>query len=362
MLLISPWVFAEDIHDHSSHDHEFVFHPYELTSQDVFIISRVSQRIDSVIRDRQNGVDANAVISYIETIPTRRELWERENALLANVAQGVAVKYWVSLEWKNIPKVPEIIVQEIMEEQLSETSMRELEVVSVLDETIIASYRISGDTIVLLEWTSQARYLEVWEDFTQIIPKYAREDLRKFQVFSSTDSPTWAYVRRDQENSELWNITINIDAFNDNSQIILLIHEFAHILTLNREEVVYFIPGDRVTNTRVLRGCRTNIIPEGCLGTDSYLHAFITNFWVDLLDARRQDPSFNFYAGNEDDFVGSYAATNPWEDIAESFTHFILRQKPLSTTVADKKINFFYQYPELVELRRKIRINIINQD
>ncbi len=49
-----------------------------------------------------------------------------------------------------------------------------------------------------------------------------------------------------------------------------------------------------------------------------------------------------------------YAATNPVEDIAESWTEFVMRPKPIGTTIADQKEQFFYEYPELVKIRREI--------
>jgi hypothetical protein len=61
-----------------------------------------------------------------------------------------------------------------------------------------------------------------------------------------------------------------------------------------------------------------------------------------------------FYEKYKSRFVREYASTNPVEDIAESWTAFILRPTPQNDTVADQKINFFYKFPELVELRYQI--------
>ena len=49
-----------------------------------------------------------------------------------------------------------------------------------------------------------------------------------------------------------------------------------------------------------------------------------------------------------------YAATNPGEDIAESFTSFVMEPKPDGDTIAEEKVLFFYEYPELVQLRAEI--------
>jgi hypothetical protein len=60
--------------------------------------------------------------------------------------------------------------------------------------------------------------------------------------------------------------------------------------------------------------------------------------------------------------VTEYAASNPSEDLAESFTAFVLQEKPTKSTVgfihSDQKILFFYDFPELVEIRDFIRSNL----
>jgi hypothetical protein len=50
--------------------------------------------------------------------------------------------------------------------------------------------------------------------------------------------------------------------------------------------------------------------------------------------------------------------TNPEEDIAESWSFFILSPKPAGNTIAEQKILFFYNYSELVQLRNEILNNL----
>ena len=63
---------------------------------------------------------------------------------------------------------------------------------------------------------------------------------------------------------------------------------------------------------------------------------------------------YGFYKKYQDQFVGDYAVTHPAEDIAESFTHFVFSPKPAGESIRDQKVRFFYEYPELVELRGQI--------
>lgn len=65
-----------------------------------------------------------------------------------------------------------------------------------------------------------------------------------------------------------------------------------------------------------------------------------------------------FYEKYRDRFVSEYAATNPIEDLAEIFTHFVLKDKPVDTDIASEKISFLYQFARLVDMRRGIRAKL----
>ena len=59
---------------------------------------------------------------------------------------------------------------------------------------------------------------------------------------------------------------------------------------------------------------------------------------------------------NPGKFNTEYSVVNPVEDMAESFTLFITNNKKFDTnTIANEKINFFYDFAELVEMRTRMR-------
>ncbi|HKJ37827.1 MAG TPA: hypothetical protein VJ972_03565, partial [Anaerolineales bacterium] len=66
----------------------------------------------------------------------------------------------------------------------------------------------------------------------------------------------------------------------------------------------------------------------------------------------------DFYYKYEDQFISSYAATTLEEDIAESWSFFVLAPKPQPSSIANEKVLFFYDYPELVQLREEILNNL----
>ena len=53
--------------------------------------------------------------------------------------------------------------------------------------------------------------------------------------------------------------------------------------------------------------------------------------------------------------------TSPAEDIAESWSYFVLKPRPTGNTIADQKVLYFYDFPELITLREQIARNLCNQ-
>jgi hypothetical protein len=67
-----------------------------------------------------------------------------------------------------------------------------------------------------------------------------------------------------------------------------------------------------------------------------------------------------FYQNHATQFNTSYSATSPEEDIAESWAYFVLTPKPANDSIAHRKLLFFYNFPELVDLRNQIIYGICN--
>ncbi len=142
--------------------------------------------------------------------------------------------------------------------------------------------------------------------------------------------------------------------------------------------------------------CASNFYDEwsGCMKDDSYLNLFFQKFWADIYSehsfAGERVAADEFYKKYDDWFVTGYAMTNPAEDFAESFTAFVLwneekiadAKKVCSeaggsvvkiegwtyfkwcnkaypdNAIWEEKIRFFYDFPELVEMRDFIRSNL----
>ena len=134
---------------------------------------------------------------------------------------------------------------------------------------------------------------------------------------------------------------------------------------VNIDEDLFYQQDNDALYNEAASSCPTYFPGEGCAKPTSYINAFYDRFWSQYEDQvadleaiqdedAYQDAIYAFYQQHPGEFVTDYAATNPGEDIAESWTAFILQTKPTGNSIADQKVLFFYDYPELVRLRGQI--------
>ena len=65
-----------------------------------------------------------------------------------------------------------------------------------------------------------------------------------------------------------------------------------------------------------------------------------------------------FYLRHEDEFMSEYVSQDPFKDIIESMTRFLLEAKPIDTQEKFDKIRFFYEFSELTDIKKRIDLNI----
>ena len=162
----------------------------------------------------------------------------------------------------------------------------------------------------------------------------------------------------------------------------VMIHENGHILSLGSSQsdndmvtgvdfwVEPYTEVRKITQEKEST-CAPNYFTAvaGCMKDDSYLNLFFQKFWVDIYPSHKWEYEFDdydkfldhnalFHQKYKTQFVTDYAASNPDEDFAESFTAFVLKEKPTKSTISHQKILFFYDFPELVEMRDFIRSSL----
>lgn len=127
----------------------------------------------------------------------------------------------------------------------------------------------------------------------------------------------------------------------------VIVHEIGHVLSLSPDQMT----DDSVAGTYV--------VDEGTLRPDAWLNLFYTTFWRNHYpgwkDTEDQEAAGKLYRTHRDAFVTEYAATNPVEDFAETFTAFVMRPKPSGPRERDRKVLFFWTFPALVQERETMR-------
>ena len=76
---------------------------------------------------------------------------------------------------------------------------------------------------------------------------------------------------------------------------------------------------------------------------------------------KSDDDLAKFYELNKGNFLNSYAASNPYEDFAESFLTFVTEVAPQEQESGlEKKVMFFYQYDEMILIRKALLENLVD--
>lgn len=191
---------------------------------------------------------------------------------------------------------------------------------------------------------------EVWDLWLRLVgPEATAASISQFRAGDSDSSDTLAYVYQDT-NPQFFTLAVNLATADDEQLLVAtLVHEYAHVFSFGPTEF-----------DRKAESCETFETIEGCAFADSYLYAFYDAFWADYTDRpdlENVDPdiAWEFYLANEEDFVSDYAATNLGEDFAESFMTFVIEDDWSPDSPTGAKLEFFTQYPELVELREQMR-------
>ncbi|MBN3563675.1 hypothetical protein [Aliamphritea spongicola] len=196
----------------------------------------------------------------------------------------------------------------------------------------------------------------IWQIFTAIVPGKQLARVHEYYVSGPENEGGASVIAIDGKLRE-WQLSIDeksVDLQNRldiENLVFVLVHELGHIITLNNEqiEVDYTVCENRIE------------LEEGCAREGSYINQFVREFWTPQMVSEAEEESAEVlhsrYRGH---FLAEYAATNPAEDIAESFSIFVEEEQPedCQVSIAEQKICFFYGFPELIILRSQIRAGV----
>lgn len=217
----------------------------------------------------------------------------------------------------------------------------------ISDDTleVLGIYAVEGDDII---GRIPPAHEAVWERFTELFPAETHPEITLFVAIDgeASDNVDGAMEPNALHPAEQY-LALDTTGFDTPSEADrTMIHEFGHLLTLRASQVPINV-GDH--------DCDVYDDGTGCPLPTSYLHAWEAAFWPGVVDVDQSDDGI---AGRyvEGGFVTDYAATNPYEDIAESFAEWVLDDEPSAANgVIGDKLRFFDAYPEVVALKERVR-------
>jgi hypothetical protein len=244
-------------------------------------------------------------------------------------------------------------------------------------------YKINGDEItkpaVLYVPSEYHKYqedtdshLRIWNFYVAIIPSELRAFVNEFVIYTDGYGNSYAWVAPSLRDEGYWRVGFDLlDSDYPPYLADSLVHETAHVLTLNTSQVPfeqdkYYYYDEK---EGFFRGCEQYAVDGGCSLPDSYINLFYQRFWKDSYAewweieqeaqaAETPDEYYEvmerFYDEHSDWFINSYAATDIVEDMAESFAFFALNPQPSGDAIYEQKIAFYYDFPELVEYRQQV--------
>jgi hypothetical protein len=243
---------------------------------------------------------------------------------------------------------------------------QELVVYKVEEEKILEPELLTAEEALLPLQQDMDSQQRIWEQFIMLIPPEQRKPISHYKVFtdgtgnfSATAELSWQYTPGIQGSAfmEEWSLAVDLADFTTvNKFTWALIHEYGHFVTLQASQI------DTMQEADHCSGLRTDV---GCLRENAYLQKFYDRYWgnfskdwqaIESLESpeKVQKGFDDYYMAHPNDFVSAYALTKPQEDIAESWRFFILSPAPKGNTLADQKVLFFYEFPELVKQRSTI--------
>ena len=366
--------------------------PLKQISHGVLLESVTCTEGHTLVIKTTNNLPACVYFTSVDILIQRG--WAMNSISISSLDTSSSHLYNVNSEHK-IAEKAQAILDYALEKEHSELEGEYIEAPTD-DGYQIAFYDISENNIILselpklpsnlLHWQKDIeKHQEIWDIFTKLIPESQR-NVNVFYITTDGFGGIGGGIERDVDDVSKWHLFYDIsDAYpteiiDDKEIIYTTIHEFGHIITSGLDqidvdlELTNLLYSDDVNETELdelfqitSEKCfPKTMVADGCAKSDSYINIFYQKFWADIISEWDEmqyienedeflDQSDLFYDKYQNRFLTIYSSTNIDEDIAESWAAFVLRDKPKDETMFEQKILFFYDFPELVDLREHIR-------
>ena len=221
-----------------------------------------------------------------------------------------------------------------------------------VDHFVTAAYVVNGVLGATCFGDRDPSLISAWRHLVAVAPPTELRNLALFAGYTSTDETDLAYVNSIDDAGRQFQMSVNLDAYDEDhvEGELTMAHEFSHVFTALPDQL------DRSITTA--DDCGTWYDGEGCFRSGSLMAKWIDAFWpaeeLDRIDVNH-DPEISDgdrLCHLNPGFLGSYAATNPEEDFAETFAAFVYRVDAPTAEVQDK-FDWMARRPELAAFRHR---------
>ena len=220
---------------------------------------------------------------------------------------------------------------------------------------------------------------QLWTISQALIPDQDEGRIERVILAQDRRSDTLAFVASLDNRGHAWEYGLNLDAVNLKNKDVFeellstIIHEYAHILSLNDTQVIYdpvqqlayedHTISDVVYETITIKAERNCLGQSGiydgdaCYMPGSHIFEFFMLFWDGYGDnVFAEAVAGEVFDQNPDDFVNDYAGSAPTEDFAETFAAWLMPELEAFEIKAstEAKFQFFNSRSELRNLRHQI--------
>lgn len=222
------------------------------------------------------------------------------------------------------------------------------------DGSLVAAYAVQDAQVVgVCAGEPDGRLDAAWQELTAAVPAAQLRALTVFAGYDDPDSDVAAFATLLGDANDRFGIAVNL-ALAEEDPVefrLTLVHEVAHVFTQTPDQLdVDADPAD----------CATFHNGNGCFVDGSLMAEWIDRFWsddqLDALpdpagsdDAEGDDPAAEERCSLDPGFLGTYAASSPEEDFAESFSAFVFDLDVPAEV--QPRLDFFAQHPELAAVR-----------
>lgn len=222
------------------------------------------------------------------------------------------------------------------------------------DGSLVAAYAVQdAEVLGVCAGEPDDRLDAAWQELVTAVPARQLRALTVFAGYDDPDSDVAAFATLLGESNDRFGIVVNLThAEEDPEELRLtLVHEVAHVVTQTPDQL------DMDSDPAE---CATFHNGNGCFVDGSLMAEWIDRFWSDDQLAELPDPSSTDDTEDDDPaaeercsldpgFLGTYAASSPEEDFAESFSAFVFGlDVPAEVR---PRLDFFAQHPELAAVR-----------